>query len=239
MYSKSIRNENLSINEIDFLQSVNDFRLFDNHQLINLILHGGEYHEKDNFDEISELVIQYLELKSRELPVARSEEKLYQLGIKKKEIFLLKAATELYRRILYPNATVINSPRDLYKIMLHFAYRPEENFYLITLNAAQEIIGQHHVSRGSLMRTEIHPREIFFLAIKDRSASIIIMHNHPSGNINPSEMDVDTTERIEHAGKLMGIPLVDHIIFTPDKYYSFFESGKMSIKDSKDYNQRH
>lgn len=131
---------------------------------------------------------------------------------------------ELYRRVLYPFSHIINNPKDLYPLLTHFSRRPEENVYLYTLNAANELLNQHHVSRGLVNLAVCHPREVFRLAMIDKATHIILAHNHPSGNLTPSRDDRDVTKRILRVGQIVGIPLTDHIIFTTDRFYSFRES---------------
>ena len=80
---------------------------------------------------------------------------------------------------------------------------------------------------GLVNRTLVHPREIFSDPLKDRAAAVLIAHNHPSGNIEPSQEDIEITTRIKNAGTILGIELLDHIIFTDNAYYSFLEEGKI------------
>ena len=91
---------------------------------------------------------------------------------------------------------------------------------MITLDGARRLIGKHEISRGTLTTSLVHPREIFFPAIEDRAASIIIAHNHPSGMLTISEQDREVTKRIKDAGDLLGIPLDDHLIITETGYVS-------------------
>ena len=102
----------------------------------------------------------------------------------------------------------------------------QEILKLITLNTKNEIIKIKDVFKGSLNSSLIHPREIFKEAIKNSAASIVICHNHPSGDITPSKEDINITERLREAGKILGIALIDHIIVgSNDNYYSFKERG--------------
>lgn len=101
----------------------------------------------------------------------------------------------------------------------------DEYFYLICLNAKGEIAGLHEVSHGDLCSSSSHPREIFKRALINNSASIIVGHNHPSGDCKPSETDVATTDRIAECGRLLGIPVIDHLIIAHDDYFSFKAEG--------------
>ncbi len=119
----------------------------------------------------------------------------------------------------------INSAKDVYLLVQDFSSRKKEYFILITLDGANKIIEKRVVFVGTLNYSVVHPREIFALALEDRSASIIVVHNHPSGELSPSEEDIKITYRLKDAGKLMGIPLLDHIIISLKGYYSFKEGN--------------
>ncbi|MCK5736037.1 MAG: JAB domain-containing protein, partial [Spirochaetaceae bacterium] len=81
------------------------------------------------------------------------------------------------------------------------------------------------ISRGILDRTLVHPREVFVDPLSDRAAAIVCGHNHPSGICDPSPEDRELTRRLKESGELLGIPLLDHVIFTHSSYYSFLEKG--------------
>lgn len=93
----------------------------------------------------------------------------------------------------------------------------------ITYNGAHEVLGVYNVGKGLVDRSLVHPREVFRPAIADNAAAIALAHNHPSGNLNPSDADRNVTGRIKRAGTLIGISLLDHIIVARDGYYSFLE----------------
>jgi len=98
----------------------------------------------------------------------------------------------------------------------------KEHFYLISLNSRNYSVGE--VSVGTLNSNLVHPREVFGEAIKAKAASVILVHNHPSGDLEPSEADLEITKRIAEAGKIMGIEVLDHVIITKDKEFSFKEN---------------
>ena len=114
---------------------------------------------------------------------------------------------------------------------LQLVSEPEEMMYLVTLNTRHCPTSYTEVARGSLNETIVHPREIFKRAIVTNSHAIILVHNHPSGNVEPSPQDHNMTERIRKAGELLGIKLLDHLIIAPATlqighvYYSFAEHG--------------
>ncbi|MDW7661977.1 MAG: DNA repair protein RadC [Bacillota bacterium] len=102
-----------------------------------------------------------------------------------------------------------------------------EKFISVLLNTKNEIINWEVVSIGSLNASIVHPREVFNRAIKRSAASILVVHNHPSGHVNPSKEDIHVTKRLFEAGNLIGIPLVDHIIIGKSGYYSFKEENQL------------
>lgn len=122
----------------------------------------------------------------------------------------------------------VKSPSDVVPILKRYRKLKQEAFLCITLNGAHEVIKVRMVSVGILNKAIIHPREIFVGAIEDRSASIIVAHNHPSGNLKPSKEDRDITFRLKEAGSILGIDVLDHIIIGKgDTYYSFLESDEI------------
>ncbi len=100
-----------------------------------------------------------------------------------------------------------------------------EVFYVITLNATNDVTACQEVTRGLLNSSLCHPREVFRLAILRNAAAIILAHNHPSGNPTPSAEDRAITHQLVEAGRILDIPVADHVIVTPDKYFSFTDAG--------------
>ena len=98
---------------------------------------------------------------------------------------------------------------------------------MIMLNGAHELIGVNLVTVGLVNRTLVHPREVFSEPLKSRATAIVLAHNHPSGNLEPSPDDMEVTLRIKKAGLLLGIEVLDHIIFSSDGYRSMMETGEM------------
>ncbi|HOO12208.1 MAG TPA: JAB domain-containing protein, partial [Bacillota bacterium] len=97
----------------------------------------------------------------------------------------------------------------------------------LILNTKNKIVAAHEVSRGALNGSLVHPREVFKPAVLHNAAAIICFHNHPSGNPEPSKEDIETTNRLVEAGKIMGIEILDHIIVSDDGYASLKERGVM------------
>ena len=121
----------------------------------------------------------------------------------------------------------ISTPVDVLPIIKGYARRKQEHFITITLNGAHIPIKKNVISRGLVNRTIIHPREVYRKAISQNAVAIIVAHNHPSGNVEPSNEDKEITYRLKQAGDIIGIALLDHIIFTRDNYYSFLEKGML------------
>lgn len=100
-----------------------------------------------------------------------------------------------------------------------------EYFLCITLDGAHRVINIHEVTKGLLNRTLVHPREVFRSAIKDNAAAIIVAHNHPSNQLEPSSEDRELTSRLREAGDIVGISILDHLILARSSYFSFMEAG--------------
>lgn len=129
------------------------------------------------------------------------------------------ALFELGRRYLIPaERPVINSPDEAYKQLDYLKSKKQECFAVLTLDGANRLIDNLVVFQGTLNQSLIHPREIFAKAIEDRAASIILAHNHPSGNPEPSEEDKRVTKKLKEAGNLLGIDVLDHLIITNQGY---------------------
>lgn len=148
-------------------------------------------------------------------------------GVGPAKATLLAASMELSRRIYSPRNKKIRSPSDVYPLLSHYGDRQQEYFFSISLNGAHEVIEIKTVSKGILNRAIIHPREVFTNAISQRAASIVVAHNHPSGNLEPSKEDRDITYRLQEAGLLLGIELLDHVVFSHKGYFSFLEEGEI------------
>jgi DNA repair protein RadC len=103
----------------------------------------------------------------------------------------------------------------------------KENFAVLLVNNKNMLVKCDIISRGTVSEAIVHPREVFVSACRSLASGIIICHNHPSGVLNPSKQDIDTTRRLVECGKIMGIPLMDHIIvgFDTEEYYSMKENG--------------
>lgn len=135
----------------------------------------------------------------------------------------LCAALELGRRKIEKKERQIIEPEDVHKVVRHYATREQELFISISINCAHEILAIDVASIGTINQCIVHPREVFSNAIKNRAVAIILCHNHPTGILTPSINDVHITKRLIECGKILGIEIIDHIIFSEDEYHSMKE----------------
>jgi DNA repair protein RadC len=110
-------------------------------------------------------------------------------------------------------------------------FEKQERFLILLQNAKGVVIGQHTVAIGSLTQVFVHPREVFYLAIRHKAATVIAIHNHPSGDVTPSPADFELTSQLIAAGKIIGIPLNDHLIVAVNGYFSFRQKSRMFQAD--------
>ena len=136
---------------------------------------------------------------------------------------LITAAYEFARRRIRPHGVRVSQAADILPLVSHLAGRPQEHFISISLNGANEVIACRVLTIGLVNASQIHPREVYSESITDRASSIIVAHNHPSGNLTPSNEDKSITSKLKAAGELLGIPLLDHIIFCTGGCFSFRE----------------
>ncbi len=135
------------------------------------------------------------------------------------------ASFELARRFLIKDEIKIRNAEDVAKLAEELKNKKQEYFVTITLDGANTLIRKRIVFIGTLNESLVHPREVFADAITDRAASIILVHNHPSGSLKPSSEDRQITNRLVEIGKLVGIKILDHVIISKKGYYSFNENG--------------
>jgi DNA repair protein RadC len=129
-----------------------------------------------------------------------------------------------YERI--SDTIIVDSGKILYENHLKKNYSPiQESLFVIALDAGHKILFFKEMFKGSMNETLIDPKILFFFLIKIGSFSFIIAHNHPAGDMKPSTADRNVTERIKEGGEILGLPLLDHIIFNDECYFSFLEQG--------------
>lgn len=148
-------------------------------------------------------------------------------GVGKANASRICAALELGRRFSFFKPRSCKEPKSIFDLVRHYGDRQQEHFITVMLNGAHELMGVNVVTVGLVNRTLVHPREVFAEPLKLRATAIILAHNHPSGNLKPSPDDLEVTLRIRKAGLLLGIEVLDHIIFSTDDYVSMMETGEM------------
>jgi DNA repair protein RadC len=143
--------------------------------------------------------------------------KVTGLGLAK--ITEILAALELSKRyLLKSDQPIIDSPEKAVEQLSDIRDKKQEYFVCLTLDGANRLITRRIITIGTLTSSLVHPREVFADAITDRAASIIVAHNHPSGNLEASDADIDITRRLKQAASLLGISLIGHIIITKKSY---------------------
>lgn len=131
------------------------------------------------------------------------------------------AAIELAHRHLIRDSLPLNTQHDILARLADIRQRQQEHVICLSLDGGQRLIAQRTITVGTLDIALAHPREIFADAIADRAACIIVAHNHPSGEVQPSNKDIDLTQQLASAGHLLGIDLRDHLIVTKTEHFSF------------------
>ncbi len=135
------------------------------------------------------------------------------------------AGFELSRRYMIRESVKISEAEDVLPLLKDIVDKHQEYFVCISLNGANEVIEKRIVTVGLLNKTQVHPREVFADVITDRAAAVILSHNHPSGELEPSAGDLNVNKQLIEAGKILGITVLDHIIISKRGYYSFQEHG--------------
>ncbi len=150
-------------------------------------------------------------------------------GIGEAKAISIIAALELGRRRKDAEAeevVKITGSSDIYSLMRrYFADLNHEEFWIVLLNRANKVLSKHLISKGGQAGTVADPKIIFQTALENHSASIILAHNHPSGNLKPSQADISLTQKLVSAGSMLDIPVLDHLIFSNSSYYSFADEG--------------
>jgi DNA repair protein RadC len=135
------------------------------------------------------------------------------------------SAFELGRRYLLSESTRISCAEDVLPLLSDIRGKLQEHFLCISLNGANDVIQKRVVTVGLLDKSLVHPRDVFADVITDRAAAVIFAHNHPSGDLQPSDEDIQTQTRLVDAGKILGIRVLDHLIVSRKGYFSFQEAG--------------
>ena len=155
-------------------------------------------------------------------------------GIGKVKAVQLKCIGELSKRMASAAARPrlsFNDPVTIARYyMEHLRHEEQEMLIVMLLDGRNHLLGEQTISKGTVGATLITPREVFVEALKFHAVSLILVHNHPSGDPSPSECDVEITERIYRSGELIGVKLQDHIVIGDQKYVSFREQGMLPVQ---------
>jgi DNA repair protein RadC len=150
-------------------------------------------------------------------------------GIGPAKALQIMAGIELGRRLAssrFGETVTIRSPHDASRLLMEdMRYLRKEHFVCLFLNTKNHVVGRETLSIGSLNASIVHPREVFLAAIERSSASIICAHNHPSGDPTPSPEDIEMTQRLVEAGRLIGIEVLDHLVIGDGTFVSLKEQG--------------
>ena len=159
------------------------------------------------------------------------KELMRQKGIGEAKAITIVAALELGRRRKEADAparTTITCSRDIYRtVQPHLQDLPHEEFWVVLLNRANVVMRTVSISRGGVAGTVADPKLIFKEALEQLASSVILVHNHPSGNKNPSAADIALTRKLKDAGQFLDLPILDHLIYTDAGYYSFADEGML------------
>ena len=192
------------------------------HELLAILLAKGT--TKIDVMTLAQNLIRVVDQKGLNLKVEDIE---HLEGMGSVKAMTVVAAIEFARRRIKPEGAKIETPADLLPHVRHYADRKQEHFLCATINGANEILNIRVVSIGLIDRSPVHPREVFAEALADRASAVIVAHNHPSGGLEPSPSDMKITAQLKAAGAIVGIDLLDHIIFNRTGYFSFLEAGKL------------
>lgn len=196
--------------------------------LVAIILRTGSVN-RSAIDLAEELLAKFGGL--RGLGKASVSEIARHPGVGQAKAVQLKAAIELGRRLLSGSPAqlpVIRKPQDVFDLLLGgFQDLDREHFKVLHLNTKNQVMKVETTSIGLLNSSPVHPREVFKEAVKMSSAAIILAHNHPSGDPTPSQEDLLLTTRLRNVGEVLGISVVDHIIFGDNRYVSLKERGQI------------
>ena len=198
-----------------------------NAELLALVIHAGT--AERSAVALAEELLGKLDGGLRGLAGASPRELMEMKGIGKVRACSLAAAAELGRRLSRPDMTkgyVIGGADDAASLLMEdLRFERKEHFKCILLDTKGRVISVEDISTGDLSTTPVHPREVFSPAVRKSAASVICIHNHPSGDPTPSGEDIATTERLCRAGSLLGIKVLDHVVIGDGRYSSLMSEG--------------
>jgi len=196
-----------------------------NAELLGIILRTGS--KEENVVNLCSRILSEYSIK--QLSLANVSRLMQVHGVGKAKAAQIAAVFELARRLetfVEEPKRKICSPKDVYALMYpKMREQKKEKFITLYLDTKNQILKEEVVSIGSLNASIVHPREVFKSALMESSASVIMVHNHPSGDPSPSREDIMVTEKMVEGGKLLGIDVLDHIIIGDGRYVSLKDEG--------------
>lgn len=198
-----------------------------NAELVAIIIGSGNNNE--SAVDLSKKILKDVQNNLNELGKLNVSDLIKYKGIGEAKAINIIAAMELGRRCKSSdivNKRKIKKSREIFELFQpKLGHLPHEEFWVIFLNQTNKIIEQTKISQGGITGTVTDVRIIMKLALEKLATSLVLVHNHPSGNINPSENDIEITEKLKNAAKTIDISIIDHLIVTDSVYYSFADKG--------------
>jgi len=196
-------------------------------ELLAILIASGNRHE--SAVELSKRILQSLGNNLNKLAKLSVNDLMKFKGIGQAKAISIIASLELGRRRRSSDVLEkdkIEGSKDAFQILqLKLEDMPHEEFWVMLLNRANKVIDTKLVGRGGVSSTVVDSKVIFSFALESLASAIILAHNHPSGNLKPSNSDIRLTKKIVDAGKIMEVPVLDHIIFGDNDYFSFADEG--------------
>lgn len=191
-------------------------------ELLVIILGGGT--KKEDVRSLARKLIKVIDEKGTKI---NANDLIDLDGIGEAKATTIAAAFEFVRRRIKPEGLKIKFPSDVLPLIQHYGDRRQEHFLCISVNGANEVLTVRVVTIGLVNKSQVHPREVFADVLSERASAVIIAHNHPVGEPKPSNEDREITRRMKEAAAVLGINLLDHIIFNRKGYYSFVENDEL------------
>jgi DNA repair protein RadC len=204
-------------------------RALSDHELLAILLNTGI--RGKNVVVLAKELLERLD-RDKDIPPVKELARLSGLGETK--ACAVVAMLEYGRRRWGASGIRIKHPQDIFTLVRHNADRKQEKFLCLSLNGAHEVLAIRVVTIGLVNRTIVHPREVFADVILDRGAALIVAHNHPSGQLQPSREDDEITSRLKTAAEILGLRLLDHLIFSESAWFSYRQSGRLDDQDFVD-----
>ena len=197
-------------------------RFLSDQELLAIILGKGT--QKDDVLSLSKKIVKIID----ERGLSFSAQDILSVdGVGQAKAASISASFEFVRRRIKPDGLKIKFPSDIMPLIQHFSDRKQEHFLSISINGANEVMNVRVVSIGLVNKSLVHPREVLADVIAERASALIIAHNHPHGELKPSTEDINITQRLKEATGILGLNLLDHIIFNAKGYYSFAEKDEI------------